>query len=615
MKRATCRYLRCLGIAAWFLLLTPFAGAQSRQGQALVDSLLQELKRMSPGDTGRTALLLDLAFESSSISPAKGLIYGAEALQLARSSGNARDEAVAYYNLGANHCVMGNYPKALDCWLRAVVGFEDLGDSIRLANAQLSIGKVYVEQRKVELAIHYYEQALAVFEQWDDQEGVAYVHGDMGTAYFMTGKYPDALMLYRKALAEHQEIGNQGGVAVSMGNVANTLMKMGRYQEALPQFFKAAGMYESRGDRNNYMITLGNIGECYLHIGSGAGAQGKTELKKAVTYLQRCLEIATALGNQTSRQSYSRLLSRAEELTGDYQAALGHFQNYTSIRDSVFSIENSRMIENLTTARDTLLRRKDMELQNRKLAVARLEKRSERLYFLAAFLLLSGAVATGFFHLRTRTRTMLLKASIQGEEEERFRIASELHDDVGATLSSVRLFLTQAEQKSDAGLIRQSKEILDESIQKVRDLSHQLQPGALQYIGLTRALESLAEMISRSGSIRMEFLKQNPEWPDPVGETALSVYRIVQELVNNIVKHAGASWIRLSVLTEHGKNAIRLIHDGEGLTEAGYKEQLHKERAIGLKNIENRLKSFKLTLVFQGAEQEPYITTLFLPTG
>jgi signal transduction histidine kinase len=209
----------------------------------------------------------------------------------------------------------------------------------------------------------------------------------------------------------------------------------------------------------------------------------------------------------------------------------------------------------------------------------------------------------------------LMQASIQSEEEERMRIATELHDDVGATLSSIRLFLTQAElNPGDAKLITYSKSVLDDSIQKVRNLSHQLQPKTLQYLGLSKALESLMEMISRSGSIAIEFVQEAQDWPEPDERTALSVYRIVQELVNNIVKHADASCMRLNMHNEAGHYCVSITHNGNGLTEEGYKEQLYKKGAIGLKNIENRLKSSNLSLSFPDRKDNLYTISVCLPT-
>lgn len=199
-----------------------------------------------------------------------------------------------------------------------------------------------------------------------------------------------------------------------------------------------------------------------------------------------------------------------------------------------------------------------------------------------------------------RKEIELLQASIRSEEEERKRIASELHDDVGATLSSIGLFLHQVSRNSnETDLIDRAKGLLDVTIQKVRDISHQLQPSSLNYLGLQKSLQSLAELIDRTGTVQMEMLQENVEWQDPTDpQISLSVYRIVQELVNNIIKHAGASWIRVQTHSSGSKRLITLSHNGYGLTQVSYQEQLYKKNANGLKNIESRLKSSSTSIDF-----------------
>ncbi|MEO6831361.1 MAG: histidine kinase [Chitinophagaceae bacterium] len=208
----------------------------------------------------------------------------------------------------------------------------------------------------------------------------------------------------------------------------------------------------------------------------------------------------------------------------------------------------------------------------------------------------------------------LMQASIRSEEEERMRIASELHDDVGATLSSIRLFLTQAGRQADnTKLISQSKDLLDQSIQKIRDISHQLQPGTLQYLGLKKALQSFAETINRAGAIHIDFEITKDAWPEPDAQTSLSVYRIIQELVNNIIKHSGALQVHIAAIISKGHQCIEITHNGKGLMEDEYKELLFKKGALGLKNIENRLKSSNLTLIFPTIVDKKYCIQLRLP--
>jgi two-component system NarL family sensor kinase len=212
-----------------------------------------------------------------------------------------------------------------------------------------------------------------------------------------------------------------------------------------------------------------------------------------------------------------------------------------------------------------------------------------------------------------RKQIELMQAAIRSEEEERMRIAAELHDDVGATLSSVRLMLGQAEKKQDVALLAEAKGLLDDSIQKVRNISHQLQPGTLQYLGLQKSLQSLAEMLSRTGHMQVDFVPDDG-WMALPPNSELALYRIVQELLNNITKHAAAHSVELRTEAGTRGSNIRITHDGQGLTEESYHELLYKKGAIGLKNIENRIKSIGATISFPKPNEGLYTVVLSVPT-
>lgn len=189
----------------------------------------------------------------------------------------------------------------------------------------------------------------------------------------------------------------------------------------------------------------------------------------------------------------------------------------------------------------------------------------------------------------------LLQASIQSEEEERARIASELHDDIGATLSSVRLFLHHAD--ADKEHLEQSKQLLDDSIKKLRDISHKLQPATLFHLGLEQSIHATADVINKSGSMQINY-HTTATLPRLSEQVELSVYRILQELLNNIIKHANATIVDIQTSIDNHTLSLHLSHNGKGLTTDSYQELIYKKGAIGLKNIENRIKSVRASINF-----------------
>ena len=207
----------------------------------------------------------------------------------------------------------------------------------------------------------------------------------------------------------------------------------------------------------------------------------------------------------------------------------------------------------------------------------------------------------------------LLRASLQSEEEERRRIAAELHDDVGATLSSVRLFLHQAEKNSsDAAIIHQSGELVDESIRKIRDISHKLQPALLETLGLYASLQALADLYTHSGSITIR-VQPEQHLPRLVDYHELHIYRIIQELINNCVRHSKSTGISIRISSVGRTLLISLDHDGMGITNDEY-ESLRKEKnGIGLKNISNRLQFIQGEISFNKKEDATYRIQMNIP--
>lgn len=210
----------------------------------------------------------------------------------------------------------------------------------------------------------------------------------------------------------------------------------------------------------------------------------------------------------------------------------------------------------------------------------------------------------------------MLNASIQSEEQERMRIAAELHDDIAPTLASAKLYLATAILKDASGgrhdLLIQSKDLLDDSLKKIRDIAHKLQPSTLYYLGLQASLQAFAEMIHNSGSISASYHNQQmlPRFHE---NTELSVYRVTQELVNNIIKHANARSLTIETRIREGFLVLKIEHNGTGITQKLYEELVYKKGAIGLKNIVTRLKSIQAVIHFEQVSVSLFTVTIQAP--
>jgi two-component system, NarL family, sensor kinase len=212
---------------------------------------------------------------------------------------------------------------------------------------------------------------------------------------------------------------------------------------------------------------------------------------------------------------------------------------------------------------------------------------------------------------------MMLTASIKLQEEERQRLAADLHDDAGPLLATARLYLNEnlvnQDKSSQLQSIFQARQIIDDTIQLIRNISHSLMPPTLKNFGLESAINDLFQKISGSGAINAS--SRFHDYRDRLKpEKELVVFRIVQELVNNILKHSNSSFIHLTQNTHGDKFYLRIHHDGRGLVQADF-EKLNKSNiGLGLKNISSRLRVVQGNINFEkDISQTYYKITMELP--
>lgn len=213
--------------------------------------------------------------------------------------------------------------------------------------------------------------------------------------------------------------------------------------------------------------------------------------------------------------------------------------------------------------------------------------------------------------LREHQQNQLIEAAVKSEEGERHRIAETLHDEVGAILSSVRLhFLnmkTEHLDEKDKQLLSKSKELLDDGIQQVRSISHNLHSTLLKEFGLNEAIRHFLKKTVQGTLIEVEtdlddsYMIQHPQ-------TDIGIYRIIQELVNNILKHAHSNFIHLSSMVKDEMMTLSLEYNGSGLSQQEFEELRYKPEGLGLKNIQNRIILLKGSILFEKRETDNLIT-------
>ena len=219
--------------------------------------------------------------------------------------------------------------------------------------------------------------------------------------------------------------------------------------------------------------------------------------------------------------------------------------------------------------------------------------------------------------LEDEKQQILLNASIKFQEEERNRIAADLHDDVGPLLATARLYLNEnlvhQDQASQLQSIMSAKQIIDDAIQLIRNISHSMMPPTLKNFGLESAISDMFQKLNGSGtmnaSVRFHDYKTRLKL-----EQELHIFRVVQELINNIIKHSNAGFIHLTQNANASHTYIRLHHDGRGIVQTEFERLNQVANGLGLKNIASRIKVLNGNIHFEIDPSHTYYkVTLEIP--
>ncbi len=213
--------------------------------------------------------------------------------------------------------------------------------------------------------------------------------------------------------------------------------------------------------------------------------------------------------------------------------------------------------------------------------------------------------------LKKQEDKRMLNAIIDSEEQQRKIFAEDLHDELGPHLSSIRLFINELEEESISQdrkkeLVKMLDFFLKEAIDKIRTISNQLMPNILMNFGLITAIESFVNRINQTGALQIVFYHNKKEINlDKTQEIVL--YRVLMELVNNTIKHAKATEVKLKIIENKKNVLVKFEDDGGGFD---FVEQLHKQKGVGLKNITNRIKVLNGTYSFDSTPQNGFSITI-----
>lgn len=211
----------------------------------------------------------------------------------------------------------------------------------------------------------------------------------------------------------------------------------------------------------------------------------------------------------------------------------------------------------------------------------------------------------------------LLQKTIEVEEKERESIAKNIHDDLGALISILRLNNSRTAKNIDdkevlEKILESNKLILNKTSESVRSISKKLASPTLIKLGYLKALKEVCTSFNQTGEIAMTFNDQLSQSFTPTTQKASQLFRASQEIINNIIKHAGATEITIQLSNHKNNTIINFEHNGAGINETNVIDLIRQDKGLGLTSIQSRLSIIEAKIEYKTpTEENPSITITY----
>lgn len=516
--------------------------------------------------------------------------YAQLALTLSLRLNNRPKAAAAYNNIALQHQAKGRLKDAANNLIRALEisneikgpTFKDLSDRRKYLN---NLSSLLLDLHDLDKGLQYAWQSFEIARKLKDTVAMGNSLVNVMVAEAMAGKLTDAVRHGKQYLSIGRSYGDLQMEIKALNNLADVYRMQRHYPLALETFSKALAL-TPKSMPGNEVYTLSGMSRVFREIGNAQAA--KEYFEKAHKLAVR--ELATPQLVDLYKDG-----ADINEALGDYKQALDFHKKHAQLKDSLQSQETQKTIQELEVRYETAQNRKQIVERDLKIVeqAAELDRKNKWfiIFIFSIFLLVFGLVAIRLLNRQkrkaqsTELQKKLIEAQLAGEERERERTAKELHDGVASILSAASLQINAMTKHSDPRTTFQEvSQLIEIAVCEIRNISHNLAPEMILEEGLGYAIQSFCQRVNKP-DFQMHCYVIG-ELPELDKGSQLTIYRVIQECVTNILKHAQATEGIVQLIEEQGRLLITIEDNGKGFdTEPVW------TNGIGFHNLNTRIKS------------------------
>jgi len=536
------------------------------------------------------------------------LILNLKSVEIARAFGDPERLAACLGNVGSTYMNLGQHEKALEYQLQIIPLYEKLKDPIKLSTLYGNLAYAYGNIEQYKKAIEYGEKSLQIGRQIKNDFSITTTLVNLSTVYISTGEIKTAIKYLEEARAIAKRTNNQYALLVTSLNLGDANIRLGNFNKLEAYYEEAFTLAEKLGDQESMVVSL---------RGKAIDNFYKKKIVLAESFAKQSLQLAIA-NNMIEHvgKSYTVLADLAV-LKGDFKTNNFYAIKSDSIRTLLLNESIAENIQELEAKYESEKKEQQIKELTQETAIKDLSIRQNRLFnliligsLLALLVIVLLARRTyqqkkkilvrenalnqsRIVELEKEKQLMASEAVIKGQDEERGRLAKDLHDGLGGLLSGVKFSLANMKSHvildADSALVfERSLDMLDHSISELRRVAHNMMPEVLVKFGLSEALKSYCDRMRESQIFKIDFQSIGME-ERLSSNTEIFVYRIVQELLNNTAKHAKATQVLVQLARQNNELSITVEDDGSGFD----KSMVDKASGAGWGNIRSRVDYLK----------------------
>lgn len=498
----------------------------------------------------------------------------------------------------------GKHKEASSAYIDALRSAEIALDTRNLIIANTNLANVYRYLGQEKKALELYQKSLKMSRLTKNMSYEASNLGNIGIIYRNQGNSEKALEYYIQSLGVHREIGEQFHVAID-------LMNLGVLYESLELFDKAK---DSHFESNKISKAIkDDIGVVLTYINLGIIASKTKDYTRGLKYYDSSMVLAKKIQYKEGFKHFYLAKSETYSLMKNHEAAYKNRLLFEQWKDTLVNENHLSTISELEIKYETEKKENEIlklsEEQLKSEATLLTQNRKVRQLSIGLVALCVIAMLTFFLfkqRLQNKKQNELLLAISETQSAERKRISQDLHDSIGGALALTKNKLQNALSKFKETPLEMDEAILalNRTSDQVRQISHNLMPGELVRFGLVSAINTLLEQLNKEELHAQLYATQMEGRIEPLKE--IQLYRIVQEAIQNVLKHARAKNLYIH-LNKHKKHLSLLIEDdGIGILPS-------IKEGLGFKNIEQRIKVLNGTFALDSSENKGTTLNIQIP--